>query len=637
MRVLDGAVTLLDGVAGVEAQTETVWRQANSYNIPRIIMVNKMDRIGASFAKSVASVWARLSGWGVPLVLHLPVFTNLKGNQFCQVPAFGSSKPVENTHDGSFDSIADVLALEILDWNADSKTGSIVTRNPINDPTILAHARLARENVVEALSEVDEELMELFGSSDYISTEDIKSAIRRQTLKGSVVPLFCGASFKNIGVQPILDAVIDYLPSPIDSAVPVAKDNRGYNVPIVLNDSKMCALAFKVVYDHQRGPLVFVRVYSGQLQSRSVLQIVNFEKKAEKERASKLLEMYADDYEEIPRIDAGNIGVVVGLKHVKTGDTLLAMNDSRNIKLHNIAIPPSVFVRSVQVESQTQEKELEFALMNLLREDPSLSISFNEETGQTLISGMGELHLEIAGERLQDVYNAKCTLGKVEIAYRETCITNGIPISKVISYSKELFGKELKCDITLEFNSIEGDSVVDTRISAESIMQGLSDVPQELGVSGFPTLHEIRSALHLAVSSALSRGPLEGYPVSQVSVKCTRLGLYSSPLTNLAAIRSAANACVKQALNSAEVKMLEPIMSIDITVPSQYVGNVSRDLSGQRRGLIHSVEAIDGERTLINAEAPLSNLIGYASSIRGLTHGNAEFVQSFSSWRVKRT
>lgn len=349
-----------------------------------------------------------------------------------------------------------------------------------------------RSELIEELSNLDEEIVQAFmecdGDLSKISTADIKSALRRCTINGSAFPVYCGASFKNLGVQPLLDGVIEYLPSPDQVPSQVAKENDR-NIEVKLTDPKMCALAFKVTYDAQRGPLVFVRVYSGSLDARTVLKVVSTtpsriigkhgSKNSDKERATKLLEMYADDYEEVSSIQAGNIGVVVGLRHVKTGDTLLLNQDPRKLHLHSITIPPTVFMRSVQVDSISEEKELHLALENLMREDPSLSLSVNEETGQTLLSGMGELHLEIAGERLLDVYKAKCILGKVEIAYRETIA--GQSLSHQMLYDKEFFGKELKCDVTLVMDRTDNEvEPYDLSLTANNIYQGGTTIAQEV-------------------------------------------------------------------------------------------------------------------------------------------------------------
>jgi elongation factor G len=292
------------------------------------------------------------------------------------------------------------------------------------------------------------------------------------------VPVLCGSSFKNIGVQPLLDAIVNYLPSPLDIKTPVAIDHLGKSVPIDINDKNMTALAFKIIHNEQKGPLVFVRVYSGNLEAKSSIAISNNSRNYKNitERVTKLLEIYADDFEEISNIQSGNIGVVQGLKNVKTGDTLIKSNDNRRIQLCNIPIPPPVFVRSIQVDSISEEKELKIALENLLREDPSLHISYNDETGQTLISGMGELHLEIAGERLLDTYKVKCRLGKVEISYRETIRDTDTVLTENITFDRDILGKKYKCDMEFEVSKpLEKEVEICSQINERCIFSGTTD------------------------------------------------------------------------------------------------------------------------------------------------------------------
>ncbi|KAJ3271068.1 G elongation factor, mitochondrial 2 [Terramyces sp. JEL0728] len=617
LRVLDGAVMILDGVAGVEAQTETVWNQCNSYRIPRIAFVNKMDRQGANFQSAFKSL-ERLKGWGKPIKTQLPVY-RLK-----------DKLTTDDKLGGEFEGVLDLLENVMLDWKRD-KTGSIVTRTAV-DQTLQDVCSTERANLIESLSELDERMVECFMEADddmsKISAKDIRKAIQRCTVAGAVIPVFCGAAYKNIGVQPILDAVVEYLPSPNQAPAAIANTAHG-EVEVQLGDKDLCALAFKVVYDDKRGPLVYVRVYSGVLESRSHIQISN--SNSEKERAMKLLEMYADDFEEIPFIEAGNIGVVVGLKKVKTGDTLVGVQDSRKLELHSINIPPPVFVRSCQVDSTSEEKALANALQQLLREDPSLSLTVNEETGQTLLSGMGELHLEIAGERLLEVYKVKCKLGKVEISYRETIQASHL---ESLKFSKEFFGKELKCDIQLEFSkSGSNDIEIDSRIKAKDIYQGNEpDLKLEL-IGGYPAPSEIQSAIKEGILNGLSRGPILGFPVSQIAVKATKIGLYSPQVSNISAIRAAAHTCVQNALKNTVSHLLEPVMQMKIRVPPETVGTVSRDLTGNKRALISKIENVE-DAVMIECTCPLAQLVGYSSGLRSMTQGNGNFVMELEGYHV---
>eukprot|EP00842_Homolaphlyctis_polyrhiza_P006082 jgi/Hompol1/6475/HPOL_002666-RA len=564
LRVLDGAVCVLDGVAGVEAQTETVWKQANRYKIPRIAFVNKMDRAGASFSHTFAAIARRLGGWGRPIACQLPIFLDDKGNW-----------TTSSLGGGRFEGVVDLITMDRLDWSSDTQSGSVVTRSPLLSQTqansdttnaidpwqsVRADAIEHRRALIETLSELDDEIVEVFLNCDAdhmrVSAQDLRAACRRATIAGRAVPVFCGAAFKNIGVQPLLDAVVDYLPSPIDMPPTIANLPDGTQTKVAITDPNLSALAFKIVHDSSRGLLVYVRVYSGTLESRSVLQIAGSatgasrDRKAVKERATKLVELYADDYEEVPTIAAGNIGAIVGLKQVKTGDTLISATDKRAIQLHSIVIQPPVFVRSCTATSVADEKLLANALENLMREDPSLTLTYNEETGQTLLGGMGELHLEIAGERLLEVYKVKADLGKVEISYRETVPFDGIVYAHTEHYDTELFGKRYRCDLELEIQSsrsMENDtddpiddnhddgtsgvakSGASSTSTSDFARDRLSDTTQVHSkiafkmvtisdetrqITDFAPLAEYSDAIDAGIRGALSRGPVLGFPVA---------------------------------------------------------------------------------------------------------------------------
>ncbi|KAI8918056.1 P-loop containing nucleoside triphosphate hydrolase protein [Entophlyctis helioformis] len=677
LRVLDGAVCILDGVAGVEAQTETVWRQANRYRIPRIAFVNKMDRDGASFSKTLAAMRKRLGGWGQPVVCQLPVFLDDQG-----VPT------TSDRMGGKLAGVVDLITMERLDWHSDPKNGGVVTRTSLTGPesaspewdAVRSAAVASRSELIEMLSEMDEGIVEVFlecdGEDARVPAEAIRAACRRATIAGKAVPVLCGAAFRNMGVQPVLDAIVDYLPSPLDTPPAVATQPDGKKVKIPLTDEQLCALAFKVVYDPARGPLVYVRVYSGTLETRSVLRIAgsetgaaskhNRDRKPVKERATKLLELYADDYDEIPRVETGNIAAIVGLKHVKTGDTLLASTDKRPIELHSIPIPPAVFVRSCESASVTDEKALTEALENLLREDPSLSITTNEETGQTLLGGMGELHLEIAGERLHEVYKVKAHLGKVEISYRET-IAFGESIPHTIHYDAEVFGKRQKCDVTLTVQStydpssqFEASDAVDTSASASasasaSVAETTSVTarltpemvtvgPENIDLSDHAPLRELSDALEAGIRGALSRGPILGFPVSHIHVTVQTVQLYGPDLSTPSALRTAAHHCLRHVLKShGGMRLLEPVMDVDIRVSDAHVGTVTKDIAGTRRGNVLGMDSEDPEpnaggggagvvKHVVHARAPLSELVGYSSNLRALTGGTGEFLMALRGY-----
>ncbi|KAL2913897.1 Ribosome-releasing factor 2, mitochondrial [Polyrhizophydium stewartii] len=667
LRVLDGAVCVLDGVAGVEAQTETVWRQANRYGIPRIAFVNKMDRDGASFDSTLAAITSRLGGWGRPVALQMPVFRSDAG-----------AVTIDNRGGGKLAGVVDLVAMERLDWLRDPVSGNVVTRTPLtaDDPAWAAvHAAAAerRSQLVEALSEMDDDIVNVFLECDAdharVPADAIRAACRRATIAGRAVPVLCGAAFRNMGVQPVLDAVVDYLPSPADLPPTAALLADGTRTTVPMTDPQLAALAFKVVHDSSRGALVYVRVYSGSLEARSVLQIAGSaagtgrDRKPVKERATKLLELYADDYEEIPAITAGNIGAIVGLKHVRTGDTLLAATDRRPIHLHAIPIPPPVFVRSCEAVSVSDEKHLSAALESLCREDPSLSVTFNEETGQTLLGGMGELHLDIAGERLLEVYKVKCQLGKVEISYRETPAF-GEPLVHEVAYKAEMFGKQYRCDVALEIRPLydpsslamqdedDGDGAAagaggDSHgtmgaASARAAADALTTVDAALTggrltiadplrqPSDFASADELSDALEASIRGALTRGPVLGFPLSHVAVTVQRVRLYAPDTSTPSALRSAANQCVREALAGARARLLEPVMDVSIRVADAHVGAITKDISGTRRGHVLGIDADlaappGRPAHVVRARAPLAELVGYSSHLRALTAGTGEF------------
>lgn len=408
---------------------------------------------------------------------------------------------------------------------------------------------------------------------------------------------------------------------------------NGKEIKIRPTDKQMCALAFKVIYDHLRGPIVFVRVYSGILEARSTIRIASstVSKSAPKERATKLLELYADDYEEISQIEAGNIGAILGLKAVKTGDTILIANDMRPLICQPITIPPPVFVRSIEPMSTSDEKVLSEALENLLREDPSLTLQTNAETGQLLISGMGELHLEIAGERLLETYNVKCKLGKVEISYRETMIESG---SHALDYVNHILGTHQQCYINLKVESIYDELLDGGKQAVNDLVQIIVDdskIPDSK-LRGYASPSEIKQAIIDGIEGSVSRGPLLGYPLTHLRITLLRISLTSPETSTLAAIRAAAQTCLTQIL-AGKTQLLEPIMQCIIHIPQQYVGNVTRDLSGVRRG---NITNMDQEERLahVSCRVPLAELIGYASGLRGMTAGTGEWTMELSGYEL---
>ncbi|KAI9253194.1 P-loop containing nucleoside triphosphate hydrolase protein [Sporodiniella umbellata] len=629
VRVLDGAVTILDGVAGVEAQTETVWKQADKYAIPRLAFVNKLDRTGAAFGRTVKEMWKKLRAR--PLVIQLPHMT-----------------------DQGLQAIVDIVSMENIVWDSAYTDGSQLVRSPLLPQNPLyKEAVKARTALVEALAEMDEAIIDVFfedadGDHLAVSPEAIQAAIRRVTLQNKAVPVLCGAAFKNLGVQPLLNAVLDYLPSPLDRPPALATDMHGKKTLLALSDKdRMSALAFKVVHDAKRGPLVYVKVYSGQLNTRMTL--FNSNTRA-KERVNKLLQMYAKDVEEIPSIGCGNIGVIVGLKDTRTGDTLFQNNDTAAIKtglqLGTIEIPQATFFAAIEPASVAEEKAVEEALKNLVREDPSLHVWTDAESGQRLVSGMGELHLEIVRDRLLNDFKVKAEMGKMQISYRETC-TGHTQVTS--TYDKEVLGKRVRatCQVELEpwtsTESEEGWTVHSGNLLHHTL-------PEQEPASLDP--EEIQQAVHRGLMAGMARGALLGFPLTQLRAKAFGIQTFGQETTP-GAIAACVSNGVFQAVQKAQPCLLEPMMEVHTEVNENHIGTVVSDLSGTRRGHVIGLEASDRvqeqpldpveiyapndsllvsqqieeykPKQVIKAHVPLSSLLGYSNALRSLTGGSGSF------------
>ncbi|KAI1318188.1 Ribosome-releasing factor 2, mitochondrial [Mortierella claussenii] len=639
IRVLDGAVTILDGVAGVEAQTETVWQQAARQGIPRIAFVNKMDRAGAGFGRTVREMRTRLGCR--PVVVQIPLMESPTGA--------GSE-----SSDAEFAGVVDVLSMEVLKWDSDSK-GAKVHKLPLDtsypDQELYQEAVRARVALVEQLSALDEHIIELFLTLEdhmAIDTKDLQAAIRRLTLSSTVVPVLCGASFRNIGVQPLMDSVVKYLPSPDERPAAVARMPDGKVVEIGSGGHKerLCALAFKVVHDARRGPMVFVRIYAGQLNERAQLWNSNTHSK---ERANKLLQMYAMDVEEISHITKGNIGVILGLKDTRTGDTLLDAHDPRKgLALSGIKVPSPVFFASVEPMSTSDEKPVEEAIKALIREDPSLGMRVDEETGQTLLGGMGELHLEVAQERLVSDFKVKAEMGRMRISFKETMKGAGV-ISEVPrwEYDREILGKRgrARVGVTVErLEQLEEAEEMPAASASASQTSSKTGFGKKGGSVAGPEEHDgneliialaeqtpstdevgahaaaekaalagvvipsgstdlsipvLRTAIKNGILSALSRGPLLGFAQTYLKVRLTDLHLYGGESTP-AAISSCVSAAITEAIrlggnastgkNDNNSVLLEPIMDVRVEIAEKDVGNVIGDISGTRRGRVLSLD-----------------------------------------------
>lgn len=650
VRVLDGAVTILDGVAGVEAQTQTVWHQADRYNVPRIAFVNKMDRMGAAFGRTVHEIRSKLGAR--PLVVQIP-------------------GPMEETSTG-MNSVADLVTMELLQWD-ESSNGTTIKRTPLSEGPVYEEAVRGRTALVESLAELDENIVEVFfdqaeGDHMQVPADDIKKSIRRVTIQGTAVPVLCGAAFKNIGVQPVMDAVVDYLPSPLDRPNAIATLNTGKKTEVALQENgKLVALAFKVSHDPRRGALVFVRVYSGKLTDRSTIFNTTTNTK---ERVNRLLQMYAKDVEEIPFISAGNIGVIVGLRDTRTGDTLVQSNDSTAIKsklqLSKIDVPSPVFFMAIEPASASEEKPIEEALRKLLREDPSLHVWNDSESGQTLISGMGELHLEIVKDRLLNEFKCKADMGKMRISYRETCQSEAV-IEHM--YDKELLGKRVRAACRIALRPLGEDTDVDEAVEAGWVKEGgcliqadIENKQEALQEEGSTSQNnsisdeEVQEAVKTGLLSGLSRGALLSFPLTRLQVRVDNIRIFGADTTP-GAIAACVSHAVFDAVKQASPALLEPMMEVNIEVAEDQIGSVVGDLSGTRRGHVIGLESSKAENQLvlqevnstiyappdsamaggvhhhehasqkrvIKAHVPLSSMIGYSSALRSLTAGNGTF------------
>lgn len=695
LRILDGAVCILDGVAGVEAQTEKVWVQAHKYKIPRIVFVNKLDRDGAAFERTVKEVGSRLRGW--PAV--------------CQIPWWEGGK-------GRFTGIADAVTLTGLKYEegGDGKQVEHFSLERLEKENPGLHAELvnARAALVETLCEFDETLLEVWmehgDDSLAVPPQAIRDSLRRCILNGSgkLIPIYAGASFRNIGVQPLLDAVDDLLPDPTERPDPeISLGDQACGLSDLLmgkfalasesskkvakkpapqlslvNQLEACALAFKVTNDPKRGVLVYLRVYSGAIKRNASLWNTNLNVA---EKAQRLLQMQANDAIEIPEIAEGQIGVIAGLKHARTGDTLISFSGVNpkngppaplnSFQLRPIDVPPPVFFAAIEPHSLSEEKNVQDILTLLLREDPSLHVNVDEESGQMLLSGMGELHLEIARDRLVNDFKAKATMGAIEISYRE-CALSETPFHSIL-FDKDIAGKKGKasCEASVaplsDFTPSSSLHTVNQAGNSVTI-----DIPTTLGETkdGTPalpdhlTLATLRTSLLNGASAALARGPRRAFPLHDTHVRVkfdpstSIFGADSSP----AAISAAARLAVQAALKDADIGLMEPVMNVIISCDEASLGGIVHDLSSARGGQVLSLDddpsdsengqaqqdwgiTIDpsriyapkdpfgdgiqrgdgpGVQRTVTARVPLKEMVGYLKHLRSITGGRGSFVMS---------
>ena len=580
LRVLDGAVAAFDSVAGVEPQSETVWRQANKYGVPRIAFMNKMDRVGADFFMSVKSMVDRLGANPVPI----------------QIPIGAEDK---------FRGSIDLVRMKAIYFD-DETLGAKYVEDTIPDG-LIPQAREYREKMLEALSDVDEGIMEKFLGGEKINEEEIMKALRKGTIELRLTPVICGSAFKNKGVQLLLDTIVDYLPSPLD-VPPVIGINPSDDSEVVRkadNDEPFSALAFKVMTDPFVGQLTFIRVYSGVLSAGSY--IYNSTKDS-RERVGRLLRMHANKREETKEVVAGDIAAAVGLKNTLTGDTLC--DEKHPVILEAIEFPEPVISVAIEPKTKADQEKLSQSLAKLAQEDPSFRVSFNEETGQTIIAGMGELHLEIIVDRLLREFKVGANVGKPQVAYKETIRTASKAEGKFVRQSG---GRGQYGHVYIELEPAEAG-------------KGFEFVNK---IVGGTIPREYVPAVEKGVKEAMDTGVLAGYPV--VDVKAVLYdGSYHEVDSSEMAFKIAGSMAFKEAARKAKPVILEPIMSVEVVTPEEYMGDVMGDLNS-RRGKIQSMEK-RGNAQVIRAEVPLSEMFGYATDLRSKTQGRATYTMQFAHY-----
>ncbi len=591
LRVLDSAVAVLCAVGGVQPQTETVWHQADRYRVPRLCFVNKMDRLGASFFDVLEDVRHKFGVTPVPL----------------QIP-IGSSD--------TFRGVIDLIKMQEIYWD-ESTQGEKFTLKPISEER-LEEAELWHEKMLDALSSFSDEITELILNEETVSEELIRKEIKRGILCLSIVPFLCGSARKNIGIQPLLDAITWYLPSPLETQEITAyniKKKEDVSVPCKKDGSPL-ALAFKIQYDREKGLLCYVRMYSGSIKTGSM--VYNVAKK-KKERVNRILRMHSNKADQIDSIEAGDIAVFIGLKEVQTGDTLSI--ESSNLLLENMDFPEPVISVAVESESLSERDKLKEALLILSKEDPTFKSKENEETGQLIISGMGELHLEVLTSRLLEEFGIKAKIGKAQVTYRESIEKEATHTQR---YAKVISGKENTAELTLKVIPLKrGEG---NRFSSE--VKGYAQ--GQLKSGGLP--EEVLSAVENTVTSSFSSGIRLGYPCVDVEVILTS-AVYKEESSTTFAFESCVAMCMQEALLEASPILLEPYMNVEIVCPKDFVGDAMNRVT-QRGGLIISMEE-KANSQLIHAKASLEKMFGFSTDLRSATQGRASFTMTFSHFEVK--
>jgi elongation factor G len=580
LRVLDGAVAVFDAVAGVQPQSETVWRQADKYHVPRVCFINKMDRVGADFYRAVDTIVDRLKARPVPI----------------QIPVGA---------EGDFLGIVDLVRMKAVLWR-DETLGAEFDVVDIPDD-LVEKAKQYRDQMIEAVSEFDDKLFEKFVHGEALTNEEIMAGIRKATIAMKIFPVICGSAFKNKGVQTMMDAVVDYLPSPLDvpPVMGLDIDDPGKTIERKASDDEpFAALVFKIMTDPYSGQLAFFRVYSGKLSAgESVFNVA----KGRRERVGRLMRMHANKREDIQDIVAGDICAAVGLKTVSTGDTIC--DEDKPVTLEKIDFPTPVIQLAVEPKTKADQEKMGVAIHKLAQEDPTFRVNTDPETGQTILSGMGELHLEIIVDRMMREFGVAANVGKPQVAYRET-IRQMAEFDYTHKKQTGGSGQYARCKLRVEPNPGKGYEFVN------EIRGG--NIPKEF----IP-------AVEKGVVEALEGGILAGYPMVDVKVAVFD-GAYHEVDSSEMAFKICGSICVKEACRKAKSVLLEPVMAVEVVVPDEYMGPVNGDLIS-RRGQLEGTE-IQGSTQMIRASVPLSDMFGYATELRSRTQGRGSFTMHFSRY-----
>jgi len=586
LRVLDGAVAVFDGVAGVEPQSETVWRQADRYSVPRICFVNKLDRTGASFDKCVGMIKDRLNA--VALVLQIPIGA-----------------------EGDFLGVVDLIAMKALTWRGETQKGEDYAIEEI-PADLLEKAKVARHDMIETLSENDDICMEKFLEGVELTEVEIIAGIRRATLAAKLTPVVTGSAFKNKGVQPMLDAVVRYLPSPLDVESIVGTDMHNTEIEVVRhpdNKEPFSALAFKIMTDPHLGKLTFIRVYSGVLETGST--ILN-STKDRKERIGKIYQMHANKREERDNVGAGMIVAVMGLKDTTTGETLC--DPAKPVILESMDFPAPVISVAIEPKTKGDQEKLGIAIQRLSEEDPTFHVNTDEETGQTIIAGMGELHLEILVDRMRREFKVEANVGKPQVAYRET-------LRKPVA----------RHDYTHKKQTGGSGQFAKIQIAIEPLPTGVVEGGYEFvnKVTGGRVPREYIPSVDAGCKEGMTSGPLAGYPLTDVRVTLLD-GAYHDVDSSELAFKIAGLAAFKEAAKLADPAILEPVMRVEVVTPEDFMGDVIGDINS-RRGQIQAMDERSGAR-VVRALVPLSEMFGYVGDLRSRTQGRASYSMEFDSY-----